>query len=191
VRLQGERDDEIAYLRFVTASLFTFRPLAASDLTMLHEWLNRPHVAAWWGSPGSLACVCEEYTGHIESPVVHPYIASLNGVPAAYIQAYHVMQADPAWWHDECDPGARGIDQFLADESQLGKGLGTRLVHQFVARLFDVPEVTKVQTDPSPDNARAIRAYEKAGFRRVGEVTTPDGPALLMVVHRAEFAVRS
>ena len=36
-------------------------------------------------------------------------------------------------------------------------------------------------TDPDPDNARAIRAYEKAGFEKVRLVDTPDGIALLMV----------
>ena len=36
-------------------------------------------------------------------------------------------------------------------------------------------------TDPDPINARAIRAYEKAGFLRQREVDTPDGRALLML----------
>jgi aminoglycoside 6'-N-acetyltransferase len=35
--------------------------------------------------------------------------------------------------------------------------------------------------DPNPGNPRAIRAYEKAGFRRAREVDTPDGRALLMI----------
>ncbi len=61
------------------------------------------------------------------------------------------------------------------------------MVRQFVARLFADPQVTQVQTDPSPSNGRAIRAYEKAGFRRVAKVLTPDGPALLMRVQRADF----
>jgi aminoglycoside 6'-N-acetyltransferase-1b len=50
--------------------------------------------------------------------------------------------------------------------------------------LFDDPRVTKVQTDPAPANLRAIRCYEKAGFRRVGEIVTPDGPALYMTCER-------
>ena len=53
--------------------------------------------------------------------------------------------------------------------------------------LFENPQVTRIQTDPDPRNARAIRrngCYEKAGFRAVEEVQTPDGVALLMVCER-------
>jgi aminoglycoside 6'-N-acetyltransferase len=39
----------------------------------------------------------------------------------------------------------------------------------------------RVITDPEPGNARAIRAYEKAGFRKERLVDTPNGPALLML----------
>ena len=81
----------------------------------------------------------------------------------------------------------RGIDQSLANASQLGKGLGTKLVRALVELLFNDPEVTKIQTDPSPSNLRAIRCYEKAGFERQGTVTTPDGPAVYMVQTRQAF----
>jgi aminoglycoside 6'-N-acetyltransferase len=39
----------------------------------------------------------------------------------------------------------------------------------------------RVLTDPAPTNERAIRAYEKAGFTKVGMVETPEGQSLLMV----------
>ncbi len=81
----------------------------------------------------------------------------------------------------------RGIDQLLANASQLGKGLGTKLVRALVELLFNDPEVTKIQTDPSPSNLRAIRCYEKAGFERQGTVTTPYGPAVYMVQTRRAF----
>lgn len=82
------------------------------------------------------------------------------------------------------DPGVRGIDQFLAEEANLNQGLGSAMVTAFVRRLFEDSGVTRIQTDPSPTNPRAIRCYEKAGFRRIGLVDTPDGQALLMVIDR-------
>jgi RimJ/RimL family protein N-acetyltransferase len=171
----------------MTEPRFTFRPLQRSDFRTLGEWLNRPHVAEWFGGPTTFEQVERDYSADVDSAVVRPFVAELEGVPVGWIQAYVVMGADPEWWIDESDPGARGIDQFLADASNLGRGLGSQMVAQFVARLFGDPQVTKVQTDPAPHNGRAIRAYEKAGFRRVGTVTTPDGPALLMRIHRADW----
>ena len=62
------------------------------------------------------------------------------------------------------------------------------MIRAFAEKLFQDPAVTKVQTDPSPDNERAIRCYRRAGFIVHGEVTTPDGPALLMLRYRADQA---
>jgi RimJ/RimL family protein N-acetyltransferase len=159
--------------------------LSASDLPMLHEWLRRPHVAQWWPPPPSYAATVEEFREHLDPDhSTRGYVALYQGQPAGFIQSYHVLGAGDGWWEDETDPGARGIDQFLANEDQLGRGLGSAMVVAFVDRLFADPGVTRVQTDPSPDNRRAIRAYEKAGFRLERELTTPDGPALLMTMLR-------
>jgi len=165
----------------------SFRPLTLADLPLLYEWLKRAHVAEWWGDPRDLQSVLSTFGADLDSAAIRMFLACLDAEPIGYIQVYQVMGADPDWWKEETDPGARGIDQFLANAEQLGLGLGSSMVRQFVAGLFADPAVTQVQTDPSPRNARAIRAYEKAGFRRVAEVITPDGPALLMRVRRAEF----
>jgi Acetyltransferase (GNAT) domain len=61
---------------------------------------------------------------------------------------------------------------------------GTAMITQFVEFLFRDWAVTKIQTDPTPTNLRAIRCYEKVGFRKVGIVDTPDGSAVLMIIER-------
>lgn len=146
-----------------------FRPLIAADLPLTTEWIRRPHVAEWWDGPLEL------------DPSLRQYLAVLGGEPIGYAQSYQAIACHrDGWWLDIHDPGVHGIDQFLAGAGQLGQGLGTRMVRAFVAKLFEDARVTRVQTDPSPGNGRAIRCYEKAGFRRVREIVTPDGPALLM-----------
>lgn len=162
-----------------------FRPLRTDDLPMLREWLGRPHVAEWWGAAPTQAEVEDDY-----APMLAPdatdrgYIVLWDGEPVGFIQSYVVMGSGDGWWMDERDPGARGIDQFLAHADQLNRGLGSAMIRTFVDRLFLDPAVTRVQSDPSPRNLRAIRCSLKAGFHEHGEITTPDGPALLLVRSR-------
>ncbi len=113
------------------------------------------------------------------------YFALLEGQPIGFIQSYYVLGSGGGWWEQETDPGARGIDQFLANAEHLGRGLGSAMVCAFVNELFLEPSVTKVQTDPAPENKRAIRSYVRAGFQVQEEVNTPDGPAFLMVCYRS------
>jgi len=172
--------------------LITFRPIAPGDFGMLHEWLTRPHVAAWWQPTPTRAEVDPEFAELIDpASTTRAYVALLAGGPLGYIQSYVAKESGDGWWESEQDPGVRGIDQFLADAGRLGRGLGTAMVRAFVERLFADPAVTRIQVDPSPANARAIRCYEKAGFRAVGEVDTPDGLALLMICDRPDMNTRS
>ena len=164
----------------------SFRPMTPADFPMLHEWLRRPHVAEWWGPPPSLAQVEAEFEPLMgDQSTTRAYVVLVDGRPIGYIQSYVALGSGDGWWPDERDPGVRGIDQFLANAEDLGRGLGSAMVRAFVERLFADRAVTRVQTDPSPRNRRAIRCYEKAGFRAAGEVDTPDGPALLMIRDRA------
>jgi RimJ/RimL family protein N-acetyltransferase len=163
--------------------LITFRPLQRDDFPMVREWLGRPHVAEWWGDGDSFDA---DYLPVVagEDPTC-AYIALESRTPIGFIQRYQAVAAHAdGWWREEHDPGVWGIDQFLADGARLAQGLGTRMITQFLAVLFADPTVTRVQTDPSPHNARAIRCYEKCGFVPSSLIDTPDGPALLMHCER-------
>jgi AacA4 family aminoglycoside N(6')-acetyltransferase len=159
------------------------RLMTEQDLSMLHNWLNRPHIVEWWGGERpTLGQVRHHYLPRVLAQQrVTPYIATLDDEPFAYAQSYVAMNSGDGWWEDETDPGVRGIDQSIAHPELLGIGLGTKLVCALVDLLFRDPAVTKIQTDPSPSNHRAIRCYEKAGFRRVKTIVTPDGPAVYML----------
>jgi AacA4 family aminoglycoside N(6')-acetyltransferase len=164
------------------------RPMTDADIPMLHGWMRRPHVLEWWDADEAalpLERIRERYCAEsLAAGKVTPYIVLHDGQPLGYAQSYVAMGAGGGWWEDEVDPGVRGIDQFIADPGKLGQGLGTRMVKRLVQMLFADPAVTKVQTDPDPANARAIRCYQKAGFHAVRVIGTPDGAALYMMQER-------
>jgi aminoglycoside 6'-N-acetyltransferase len=154
---------------------YQFHPMSADDLPLVRDWLARPHVADWWGDP-------DEQFGLVSGGLTHPamdqYIVAAAGKPMGYFQCYHLTE-----WNTGFGPqpdGTRGIDQFIGEPDMVGRGHGSALTRAFIERLLE-PGTPRVVTDPDPDNARAIRAYEKAGFRRDCLVDTPDGIALLMV----------
>jgi RimJ/RimL family protein N-acetyltransferase/putative NADPH-quinone reductase len=158
---------------------FVFKRLTIADLELLHDWLNRPHVQEIWDGKVALAAMECKYKEHMQSNDVFGYLASVNGIPMAYAQTYHAHNMSGGWWPD-AEFGTWGIDQFLANDADLGKGIGTKLVKSFADFVECQHRAKQIITDPAPDNIRAIRCYEKAGFAKLGMVRTPDGNAVLM-----------
>lgn len=158
---------------------FTFRPVSMLDVPLLHDWLNRPHVAERWDNATTLPEVEKRYRTHLDSGCVFPFIVELDGKPIGFIQSYNAELVGDGWWQDE-PSGTWGVDQYLGEESLLGKGVGSQFIREFTDDLLNTSQVKRVITDPAPDNKRAIRAYEKAGFIGIGIIQTPDGPAFLM-----------
>jgi aminoglycoside 6'-N-acetyltransferase len=72
-------------------------------------------------------------------------------------------------YYEETDPDYRhaGIDIFLTS-SRHGEGLGPETLRVLARYLFDERGHHRIVIDPAADNERAIRAYERVGFRRVG-----------------------
>ena len=171
-----------------TAAPITFRPFTEADIPLLYKWFRRPHIIEWWGEDDAnltLSETMDEYAlSKFSEYNTSPYIAMMDAQPIGFAQSYIAFGASGGWWESETDPGVRGIDQFLAEESLLGRGVGTSLVSTLTSMLFEDENVTKIQTDPSPRNLRAIRCYEKAGFHKVGVITTPDGQAMYMLKNR-------
>jgi aminoglycoside 6'-N-acetyltransferase len=155
---------------------YVFRPMTAADLPQVKRWLAEPHVVQWWGDTHQQF---ELVSGDLEVEAMDQFIVAIDDRPFGYIQCY-----DPEVWPDnglgEHPSGTRGIDQFIGEPDMVDRGHGSTFIRAFIERIL-ADGAPRVITDPDPDNARAIRAYEKAGFSRDRLVDTPDGTALLMV----------
>jgi len=130
------------------------RPLVPEDRERLIEILSDPTVQQWWDSRGP------EHSAHelLEEDEVVPFAIELDGELIGSIQ--YAEENEPDYRH-------AGIDVFVGAANQ-GRGYGTEAVRTLARWLLEVRGHHRLTIDPAADNVRAIRAYEKVGFRRVG-----------------------
>ncbi|PSJ56366.1 GNAT family N-acetyltransferase [Kumtagia ephedrae] len=158
-----------------TAPRYRFRPVTERDFPLLGRWLREPHVAEWWDDADE---ELEAIREHMDSISVEPLIVELDGKPIAYLQSYDPHLEDDHPYADQ-PFGTLGLDLSIGEPELVGQGHGSALLAQFIEELF-AEGTPRVIIDPDQANKRAIRAYEKAGFRPIGERTSQYGHALLM-----------
>jgi aminoglycoside 6'-N-acetyltransferase len=170
-RLQGE--------------LVRLRPAVEADREALVAIRATPEVGARWRGDDLDA----EFTEALGSPVVHHLV----------IEDRHGATVGAIFWEAEDDPDYRhaGLDIYL-DPAVHDRGLGTDALRTLCRHLFEVEGHHRLTIDPAADNHRAIRAYEKVGFRPVGIMRqyerSPDGSwhdGLLMDLLADELVTRS
>lgn len=156
--------------------VYDFRALSPDDLPMIERWLSVPHATEWWGDDvlASMAEIVEA----AESVETEPLIVELDGMPIAYLQVYDPHMQDEHPYQDQ-PHGTLGLDLTIGDAALLGKGHGSGIVRQISEQLFE-EGAPRIIIDPHPDNGRAIRAYEKAGFHEVDRRESIYGLAVLM-----------
>ena len=159
------------------ATPYAFRAMSRADLPLVRRWLRTPEVVRWWGNPDQQY---ELVSGDLDHPDMDQFIVSFDGRPFAYIQCYRLSTWNQGFGDHPKD--TRGIDQFIGEADLIGCGHGSQFIRQFADEAFRTG-TPRIVTDPDPANGRAISAYDKAGFERLGLVDTPDGQSLLMVRH--------
>jgi RimJ/RimL family protein N-acetyltransferase len=128
----------------------TLRPLAIGDEAELLRIHRAPEVMRWWDVPDA--------GFPWDEPEVTRLTIEVGGAVAGMIQ--FAEETEPKYRH-------ASIDLFL-DPALHGRGLGTEAVRRVVGHLVEERGHHRITIDPAVDNAAAIRAYEKAGFRAVG-----------------------
>jgi aminoglycoside 6'-N-acetyltransferase len=164
----------------------TFRPMTREDLPLVHEWHQRPHVQEWWVERKTFEETEAHYGPTIDGvePTDH-YIALLDGEPFGLIQTYLVSDYPDYAALIEEGEGTAGVDLYIADPANIGRGLGTEMLRRFVEEIvFARPETVAVTADPDVRNRASIRAFEKAGFRRVRELVDPQDDELHVLIRR-------
>lgn len=137
---------------------------------MLAEWIGRPHVQEWWGDVDrQIAGIRAKLDGRDST---RPFVFELGGIPAGYVQ-YSFFddhrtpdQLAETPWLTLLPEAAVGIDLFIAEAGSLSRGIGSSVVRMMAEMLWRKGH-RAILIDPDRTNTRAVRAYEKAGFRPI------------------------
>ena len=170
-------------------SAYEFRPMTMADLPLMRRWLEAPHVREWWGEPDTeLGYIRDMIEGR---DTTRPFIFSAGGEPAGYIQYWFIGHHQNAtWiadypWLAELPADAVGVDLSIGDPNKLALGLGSGALRAFAEDLARQGHRTII-IDPDPANRRAVRAYEKAGFRAIPRLLGKTGDTLIMQFQSSE-----
>lgn len=146
--------------------LVTLRPVTTDDIPALAAIRDTPQVKdRWWSAEDTAADLAQA----ISDEEVEVFVIMFERRVAGMIQ-----------WSEEQDPQYRhaGIDLYV-DPAVHGKGVGTDAVRTLARHLIRDRGQHRLVIDPAADNAAAIRAYSKVGFRPVGTMRQyelgPDG----------------
>lgn len=134
----------------------------ARDEEQIAAWLAQPALLEWWQP--------DEPTQPHDDDVVRCIIDE-DDEALGYAQLYPVAGR----WHeyglraDEVQ-SVWALDLFIGDPSRWGSGIGTDSLSLIVDHVLVDRAARRIVVDPRAANTRALRSYEKVGFRRAGSL---------------------
>lgn len=177
----------------------TFEPLHESYFPLLLKWLEAPHVKKWWdqdvtytlelvkekfgprvwslrtedkaiqektGSPRHfVARDDEKATPH--NGVIQGFIICSNQSLVGYIQIYNAYDFPRSKTLSGLPANLGAFDIFIGEAAALQQGLGSKAILEFLR--VHGNQYSHIFADPDSNNIAAVKAYEKAGFKKVSE----------------------
>lgn len=134
-------------------ALVVLRPIADADRPTLLGILADPEVRRWWGPEDLDVAAADLYDDD-----AHGFAILSGDAIVGYVQ--YAEENEPDYRH-------AGIDIFLGPDGR-GRGFGPDAIRTLARYLFEVRGHHRLTIDPAAANERAIAAYERVGFRRVG-----------------------
>jgi len=143
------------------------RPMEPEEVTLIHLWANNPDALPfWYGEKKTLEEIKGDWKSHYFSdnnPYTGRCFAILKGKnpvgkPIGMINYNRIDR----------DNRSVDIDMIIGKAKDWGQGYGSDALKTFARYLFDRFDLNRIWLGSYIYNKRAIRAYEKAGFKKEG-----------------------
>lgn len=148
-----ERQDKLS-IRYATVA----------DATLLCGWDEKPHVMAATSNDGSKSFDAnwdEELLPRFDGTSF--FIAEVDKTPIGAMQIINPATEETHYWGAVAS-NLRAIDIWIGEESYIGHGYGTQMMHFAINYCFANSDVRAILIDPLANNLRSHKFYQRLGF---------------------------
>lgn len=163
----GRRTTDLIKQDMLAGERVQLRPMCLPERKLFFRWATRSDATPWWYG--------ERYGDSVpgyEAFKVDWHDAYFTDGQPEKGRAFKIMYLDEAIGqinYNEIHPAdlSTEMDILIAANQHHGLGLGTDAIRTLTRYLFESLHVSRVRVEVIPQNIPAIRAYEKAGYRRI------------------------
>ncbi len=149
------------------------RTLTEEDFPLLYKWLTDDRVLEFYGGRDkkyTLETIKKHYTERWKDEIIR-VIIEYHSKPIGYGQIYKMYDELYEDYHyPKSAEIVYGMDQFIGEIDYWNRGLGTRYIKMIFEFLKTERNASAVILDPHQNNPRAIKSYQKAGFRIIEDL---------------------
>lgn len=153
------------------------------DWSKIRGWLALPEIERWWGPTAASEA---EVIMALGSAHAIARLIEVDGLPVGYCHAI-----DASVWGSELPsdlpPGTWDLDIFIGNAAYRGRSVGVEALKLLRDEVFSTTLAVAVSVFTSIENERAVRAFEKIGFRWQRVWDDPAmGPTWFMIYERPQ-----
>lgn len=149
------------------------RPLTENDFETLLKWLTDERILEFYEGRDkkyTLEMIKQEFSEKWKDEVFR-VIIEYDNIPIGYGQIYKLYdEIYETYKYEKTDGIVYGVDQFIGEPKYWNKGIGSTYLKLVFKYLKENRNVDVIVTDPHVNNPRAIKSYQKAGFRIIKDL---------------------
>lgn len=149
------------------------RTLTENDFPILYKWLTDERVLKYYEGRDkkyTLETIKEHFSEPWKDEVIR-VIIEYQDKAIGYGQIYKMYDELYKDYHyPKTSEIVYGMDQFIGEVDYWNKGIGTKYIKMIFSFLKEKRNANAVILDPHKNNKRAIKAYQKAGFRIIEDL---------------------
>jgi RimJ/RimL family protein N-acetyltransferase len=149
--------------KIIQGEKISLRPMRPKEVELIHRWANNPDVMPYWyGKRRTLKQIKDDWKPHYfsdkDSYTGRCFAIEVKDEPIGMVN------------YNKIDRDNKSVDMdiIIGQKGDWDKGYGTDALRTFCGYLFREFKLNRIWLGAYIFNVRAIRAYEKAGFKKEG-----------------------